>query len=164
VNDSPVEFKDFKFNEDELRNLMNAYDFYNQRPITKAMLAWWAFNKESQKLIILETLFDIEHIYAKNRAAYETINNQRSLELLGNKALLEKRINIRASDYKFIDKKKYYQGFNTSHGITKAGTNIFELKKMSDEFDDFTEQDIRYRHNEIINGFIEYLRKNNLLQ
>lgn len=127
VENKPVEFKEFKFNEEELRNLLYAYDFYNQRPVTKSMLAWWAFNDDSQELMSIDAPFDIEHIYAKNRAAHESMENQRALELLGNKTLLEKRINIRASDYKFADKKKYYQGFCTAQGVMKIGTKVSEL-------------------------------------
>ena len=164
VEKNPVEFKEFKFNEDELRNLINAYDFYNQRPITKSMLAWWAFNNESQELLNIDTPFDIEHIYAKNRAAHESMNDLRALELLGNKSLLEKRINIRASDYKFVDKKKYYHGFDTAQGISKTGTKVSELSKMAEERSDFNEQNIHERHKAIIDGFIDYLRKNDLLQ
>jgi hypothetical protein len=164
VNGSLVEFKEFKFNGNELRNLMYAYDFYNQRPITKSMLAWWAFNDNNQELLDIDTTFDIEHIFAKNRAAHEPMNNQRALELLGNKSLLEKRINIRASDYKYIDKKKYYQGFNTAQGITKKGTMIAELREMASERLDFCEQDIHNRHEAIIDGFIDFLRRNDLLQ
>lgn len=85
VGNQPIEFNEFKFNEDELRNLMYAYDFYNQRPITKSMLAWWVFNDESQELLNIDTPFDIEHIFAKNRAVHEPMENQRALELLGNK-------------------------------------------------------------------------------
>lgn len=164
VGNSPVEFKDFKFNEDELRNLLNAYDFYNQRPVTKSMLAWWAFNDESQELLNIDTPFDIEHIYARKRADVEPLANRRSVELLGNKSLLEKRINIRAADYKFTDKKKYYTGFSTTQGIEKPGTMIIELQKMANEGADFSEQDIEGRHSQIIDGFIEYLRDNDLLQ
>jgi len=164
VANQPVEFKDFKFNEDELRNLMNAYDFYNQRPITKSMLAWWAFNDESQQLLSIDTPFDIEHIFAKNRARYEAMENVRNLELLGNKVLLEKKINIGASYYKFADKKRFYQGYTTNQGAKKEGTNVLELSKMASERADFCEPDIHARHKEIIEGFIEYLRKNRLLQ
>lgn len=164
VGNQPIEFKEFKFNEDELRNLMYAYDFYNQRPITKSMLAWWAFNDESQELLNIDTPFDIEHIFAKNRARYEPMDNERNLELLGNKALLEKKINIGASYYKFADKKRFYQGFTTNHGVEKKGTNVVELTKMADERADFSEQDIHTRHKAIIDGFIAYLRRNGLLQ
>ena len=164
VEEKPVEFKEFKFNEDELRNLMNAYDFYNQRPITKSMLAWWAFNDDSQELLNIDTPFDIEHIFAKNRARYEPMENVRNLELLGNKALLEKKINIGASYYKFADKKRFYQGYTTNQGAKKEGTNVVELSKMACDRTDFSELDIHVRHKEIIEGFIEYLRRSNLLQ
>ena len=164
VDNNPVEFKEFKFNEEELRNLLYAYDFYNQRPVTKSMLAWWAYNDDSQKLMSVDMPFDIEHIYAKNRAAHEPMENQRALELLGNKSLLEKRINIRASDYKFADKKKYYQGFCTAQGVMKTGSKVSELVRMAEECVDFSEQDIHSRHKDIIDGFIDYLRRNGLLQ
>ena len=164
VEVQPVEFKDFKFSEDELRNLLLAYDFYNQRPVTKSMLVWWAFNDENQQLLNIETPFDIEHIFAKNRARYEPMNNERNLELLGNKALLEKKINIGASYYKFADKKRFYQGFTTNQGVKKEGTNVVELTKMANECSDFGESDIHARHKEIIEGFISYLGKNGLLQ
>ena len=164
VGNQPVEFKEFKFNEEELRNLMYAYDFYNQRPITKSMLAWWAFNDESQELLNIDTPFDIEHIFAKNRARYEPMDNERNLELLGNKALLEKKINIGASYYNFADKKRFYQGFITNQGVKKKGTNVVELTKMAEERADFSEQDIHTRHKTIIDGFIAYLRRKDLLQ
>ena len=163
VEEQPVEFKDFKFNKDELRNLLLAYDFYNQRPVTKSMLAWWAFNDDIQQLLNIDTPFDIEHIFAKNRAKYEPMNNERNLELLGNKALLEKKINIGASYYKFADKKRFYQGFITNQGVKKDGTKVVELTKMANECSDFSEGDIHVRHKEIIEGFIDYLGKNGLL-
>ena len=159
-----VEFKDYRFEENAIRNMLNSFVFTNGRPITKSMLAWWAFNNESQELLNIDTPFDIEHIYAKNRAAHESMNDLRALELLGNKSLLEKRINIRASDYKFVDKKKYYHGFDTAQGISKTGTKVSELSKMAEERSDFNEQNIHERHKAIIDGFIDYLRKNDLLQ
>lgn len=42
------------------------------------------------------------------------------MESLGNKSILEKKINIRASDYRFSDKIKYYQGFTTNKGKKKV--------------------------------------------
>ena len=164
VNNASVDFKDFKFDEEELHNLMHAYDFFNQRPITKSMLAWWAFNDDSQELLNIYTPFDIEHVYARNRASHEGITDTRLLEKLGNKSLLEKRINIRASDYKFEDKKKYYQGFTNAQGVVKNGTGICELQKMAECQSDFTEEDILTRHNSIIDGFIEYLRTKDLIR
>ena len=95
-----------------VRNMFDNFSFNNGRPITKAMITWWAFQNDTQPLLSLETVFEIEHIYAKNRHEKEgTLTNPKNVESLGNKALLEKRINIRASDYRFSDKMKYYQGF-----------------------------------------------------
>ena len=68
----------------------------------------------------LETVLEIEHIYARNRQDKEqSLTDIRNLEALGNKALLEKRINIRAADYRFLDKKKYYLGFTNSRNQKK---------------------------------------------
>ena len=129
------------------------------------MLTWWAFNNENQKLLDLSNIFEIEHIFAKNRQENEkSLTNIKSLEVLGNKSLLEKRINIRASDYRFNDKKKYYEGYTNLRGVEKEGTQIDELKKMSKEKDDFTEKDIELRNENIINEFLNYLKLNDLIK
>ena len=67
VNNKSVDFADFKFEETQVKNMFDNYEFDNRRPITKAMLAWWAYNNPKQDLIEIDTVFDIEHIYAKNR-------------------------------------------------------------------------------------------------
>ncbi|MBQ3626066.1 MAG: hypothetical protein II948_04940, partial [Synergistaceae bacterium] len=77
-----------------------------------------------------------------------------------NKAILEKRINIRAADYRFIDKKKYYK---PDSGSRKKPTKNQELLKMVKSNRDFTEQDIIARERKIIESFIEYLKINELL-
>ena len=46
----------------------------------------------------------------------------------------------------------------------KQGTDIYELRNMSDDFNDFTEKDILERNGKIINGFIDFLDENSLLQ
>ena len=128
------------------------------------MLTWWAFHFDGQKLVPLYTPFDIEHIYPRSRQQKEgTLKDKRSLELLGNKSLLERRINIRASDYRFADKVKYYNGFTTSKG-EKPGTDILELRELTSSATDFTEQDIIDRNKRILDGFVEYLKDNDLLQ
>ena len=138
-------------------------DEHNARPITKAMLTWWAYTMPDQQLYSLETPLEIEHIYARNRNEKEhTLTNKWNVELLGNKALLEKRVNIRASDYRFEDKKRFYKGFINKRGQMKEGTKIVELLKMADERADFTEEDIKMRNETIINAFLDYLRDNNL--
>ena len=87
------------------------------------------------------------------------------MESLGNKSLLEKRINIRASDYRFSDKIKYYQGYYTnSKGQKKNGTQINELMLLSKNCTDFTEKDIEERHCQMIEKFISFLNENNLIK
>ena len=94
------------------------------------MLAWWAFQFDKQELLDLGCNFHIEHIYARKRAEMQPSTAiQQKLELLGNKALLEERINIRASDYWFTDKVKYYKGQQKK----KQKTQIHELLEMADQ-------------------------------
>ena len=126
------------------------------------MVAWWAFRDDEQELLSLETVFEIEHIYARNRQDKEkSLSDANNLESLGNKVLLEKRINIGAADYRFEDKKKYYIGF-IKREQKKDGTKIHELVKLANTADDFTEEDIVKRNRNIMDSFIEFLRENNL--
>lgn len=162
VNNRPVEFLDRKFDLIQLKSMFENYEFNNNRPITKSMLAWWAYQDIEQPLLSIETSYDIEHIYAKNRNEKErSLSNVKNIEKLGNKSLLEKRINIRASDYRFEDKKKYYKGFITQRGKIKEPTAIISLKKIAQQ-NDFVENDIINRNNCIINAFLDFLRDNNL--
>lgn len=143
---------------------MSSYVFTNGRPITKSILAWWAYTDPNQELMSLDTNLEIEHIYSKKRQENEnSLKEKSSLEALGNKALLEKNINIRASDYRFTDKIKYYQGYTSSNGKLKHGTKVHELLKLSNEKNDYTEQDIVERKESIIGGFIQYLKDNELI-
>jgi hypothetical protein len=112
------------------------------------MLTWRAFIDSNQILPKIETVFEIEHIYAKNREKNDrNLKNVKNLESLGNKSLLEDRINIRASDYRFSDKIKYYKGFTNNKGKFREGTQIHELIKLSETNNDFTENDIEKRNN-----------------
>jgi hypothetical protein len=88
----------------------------------------------------------------------------KNLESLGNKSLLEDRINIRASDYRFSDKIKYYNGFTNNKGKFREGTQIHELIKLSETNNDFTENDIEKRNKEIIENFINFLNENKLFK
>ena len=165
INGIPVTFEDYKFDEEQVRNIFANYSFSNSRAITKSMITWWEFQDPEQELLSLETTFEIEHIYARNRQEKEkSLKNPRNIEKLGNKALLEKRINIRASDYRFEDKIKYYQGFRNSRGQMKEGTKIKELKDLSVTTEDFAEKDILSRDHQMMDAFIDYLYDNDLMQ
>lgn len=166
VTNQPVTFNDFLFDKEQTRRRMDNFSFYNGRPITRAMLMWRAMEDPAQKLMNLETIFEIEHIYARNRNEKEnTLSDKGIVEMLGNKAMLEKKINIRASDYRFVDKKKYYEGYVYKRGnmdVSKEGTKIKELLDIASSKTDFTESDIKTRTAEILNTFIKYLEDNNL--
>ena len=149
--------------EDFIRVFRN-YQFSNQRQITKSMLAWWAFQFDEQELLDLGCSFHIEHIYARNRVeAQPSSTIQQRIELLGNKSLLEQRINIRVSDYRFADKAALYKGRQTRKGKAN-GTRIYELLEMADQLLDFSEDDIVRRNERILNGFVDYLDRCGLLK
>lgn len=165
VSGKDVNFVDFKFDENTLSTAIKNFEFKNGRPITKSMLTWWAFSNEIQSLPVFNMTFEIEHIFARKRQENDkSLQNIRNLESLGNKAILEEKINIRASDYRFADKIKYYQGFTNDKGQVKQGTIIAELVNLANSNSDFTEQDIENRNGKIIDGFILFLKDNDLLK
>lgn len=163
VNGEEVEFAEHRFDRKVLRDrFMVPKTFSNNRPITRSMLAWWAFQDDEQPLLGLDTVFEIEHIYAKKRAEVENVDKSK-LEVLGNKALLEERINIRASDYRFEDKKRHYLGFESRRG-RREGTRNHELRRMAEERQDFTMEDAGERTKKIIDSFMDYLGAHGLLK
>ena len=108
------------------------------------------------------TTAQYQPLYCMDLPINNLLKNSKNLEALGNKSLLEKRINIRASDYRFSDKKKYYNGFTNDKGKYKEGTHNIELAMMAKQKDDFIEDDIVARKKTIIDAFIEYLKHNKL--
>ena len=156
----PLEFdKQFKREEKILRRRLEETRFSNNKSVTRTMLAWWAFQNPAQDLPPSDTKLHIEHIFAKNRQSFQPLENPDTLEFLGNKALLEEKINKKISDNPFKDKKIYYLG----DGKSKPATFNLELRGLAETKDDFTEADIIERNEKIFNAFIEYLRGNNLL-
>lgn len=166
VNGKEVTFNEFKFDEEQVRNIISNYSFINQRPITKSMLTLYAFSNSKQNLISLNEEFQIEHIYAVSRNIKEHgLNDDKLIEKLGNKSLLEKDINIKASDYRFEDKKPYYYGTIQRRSKKEARkTNIIDLLDIADNNIDFTEKNIIDRNKEIEDKFISYLRSQNLIK
>lgn len=57
VNGKEVTFNEFKFDEEQVRNIISNYSFINQRPITKSMLTLYAFSNSKQNLISLNEEF-----------------------------------------------------------------------------------------------------------
>lgn len=165
VNNEPVTFENYKFTRQHIKEIFTSYRFTNGRPITKSMLVWWAFQDAEQQILDLDVKLEIEHIYAKKRAEHEaTLSDNVLLEALGNKAFLEKRINIRASDYRFEDKQKYYLGAKTLSGQRREGTRNVELVALANNASDFVELDIKERTSQMIDGLIDYLEDAGLLK
>ena len=164
VNLNEVTFSDFKFDKEQTRSAILIYDFKNGRPITKSMLALRMMLNKEQSYPKLSQQFDIEHIYPRKRQENEKgLSNNRQIDLLGNKSLLEKRINIRASDYRFEDKIKYYQGFDNSRGQRIGGTENLELKNISNVYKKFGEKEIVERTDLFIDEFVNLLDQNGLI-
>ena len=164
VNLNEVTFSDFKFDKEQTRSAILIYDFKNGRPITKSMLALRMMLNKEQLYPKLSQQFDIEHIYPRKRQENEKgLSNNRQIDLLGNKSLLEKRVNIRASDYRFEDKIKYYQGFDNSRGQRIGGTENLELKNISNVYKKFGEKEIVERTNLFIDEFVSLLDQNGLI-
>lgn len=164
VHSKEVTYGDFLFDEERFRSMFSNYVFSNGRLVTKAYITWWAYSFDEQELLDLNAAFDIEHIYPRARQDKEhSLSDKNSIDLLGNKSLLEHRINIRASDYKFADKKKYYRGYTSDKG-EKEGTRIKDLLTLADSNADFTEADIIARQAKILDKFVKYLNANNLLK
>ena len=128
------------------------------------MLALRMMLNKEQSYPKLSQQFDIEHIYPRKRQENEKgLSNNRQIDLLGNKSLLEKRINIRASDYRFEDKTKYYNGFVNNRGQCKEGTINLELKNISNVYKKFGEKEIVDRTDLFIDDFMNLLDQNGLI-
>ena len=160
-NGEPLEFDaQFKPQEKIFRNRLSEMRFSNSKAVTRTILAWWIFQNPAQELPPLGVELQIEHILPKKRQElHNVLNNPAALEFLGNKSLLEKGINIRASDCRLVDKKIYYLG----DGNAKSGTFNLELRSFAETHDDFTESDILARNEKIFDAFINYLRENDLI-
>lgn len=157
IHNEPVTFSKFRFSETQLRTLLQTYEFTNQRAITRSLITWYAYSFPEQKLMSLYETFQLEHIYAKKRQQVEhSLKDERSIDALGNKILLESVINIRASDYHFVDKKKIYSG---DHNKLSHVYEISEIIKL----DKFDEDAIKNRTNVIIDKFILGLKNEKLI-
>ena len=141
-------------NEENTRNSLEIYSFTNGRPITRAMLMWWSVLEKKEDLNTA-TKYDIEHIYSRNfQKELEGLEDNKYLEFLGNKSLLEKRVNILASDNGFEVKCRNYYKYSKIEEMQ----NIGEKYKYT-----FGQEEIIKRNDEMIDAFIQFLKDNNVL-
>lgn len=162
VNNKEITFSKYKFNENNTRTLFKTYIFTNQRSITRSIITWYAFNFEGQQLLNLTEVFHLEHIFSKKRYQMENgLENVDNLESLGNKILLEESINIKASDYRFEDKKKIYSGMQR-RGKNQFPSQVFEIEELIC-LNEFTEKTIVERSDKILEAFFDFLCVEELL-
>jgi hypothetical protein len=162
VNGVDVTFAKYKFDEPQARSFFENYKFANQRNITRSIITWYAFTFPEQKLLDVNEVFHLEHIYAKKRQEIEGgLYHLTAIESLGNKILLEGNINIRASDYRFEDKKKMYSG-EQRRGKNKSPSNVSEIAELVD-YVEFEEGQIVDRNKKILDMFFEYLKREYLI-
>lgn len=163
VEGRDADFSAHLFNRETMLGRFRSYQFSNQRRFTRSMLVWWAYTDPEQPLMDSDTTLEIEHIYARKRNEVHPLANQANLEALGNKAMLEKRVNIRAADYQLEDKRRYYEGYIDTKGIEVPGTAIRELVEIAHR-DNFNEADIERRTERIITAFVDWLGELGLLR
>ena len=158
-NGESIKFEQYRQKESLVRNRLADMKFSNSKLITRAMLAWWTFQNPAQDLPPLGIDLQIEHILARKRQElHRVLDNPDALEFLGNKSLLEKNINVRAADYRLVDKKIFYLGDGK-----KLATFNLELRRLAETHEDFNEDDILDRNDKIFDAFVDYLREQDLL-
>lgn len=162
VNGGDVRFDKHRFTEAHARAMFDNYTFTNQRNITRSILTWYAHTHPEQKLLDAGQVYQLEHIYPRKRQEMEKgLANAENIEALGNKILLESSINIRASDYRFEDKKKIYTG-KLRRGSYLEPSKIAQALSLS-ELAKFDEDDIVQRSKDILDRFFQYLKEEELL-
>jgi hypothetical protein len=126
------------------------------------MITWYAFTFPGQQLFNGKEIFHLEHIYPKKRQEMESgLKTEGNLDSLGNKILLEASINIKASDYRFDDKKKIYSGAQ-SRGKNQNGSSITEITNLI-SFEKFEEEQIIERNKTILDEFFAFLESEDLI-
>lgn len=162
VNGGDATFSKYKFNKTQARTFFENYVFTNQRNITRSMITWYAYTFPNQQLLGLNEIFHIEHIYPRKRQEMESgLKSEHYLDSLGNKILLESSINVKASDYRFEDKKKIYSG-EQRRGNYKEPSKVSEIDELI-VYDEFEEKQIIQRNTAILDKFFEFLHREDLI-
>lgn len=162
VKGGEATFSKYKFNKVQSRTSFENYVFTNQRGATRSMITWYAFTFPNQTLLGLNEIFHLEHIYSKKRQEMEGgLKTENNLDSLGNKVLLESSINIKASDYRFEDKKKIYSGAQR-RGNYKDPSKVSEIAVLI-SYPEFEEKQVIERNNKILDRFFEFLQTEGLI-
>jgi len=162
VKGNEVTFSKFNFNKIQARTSFENYVFTNQRNATRSIITWYAYTFSKQQLLGLNEIFHLEHIYSKKRQEMEGgLKTEGNLDFLGNKILLESSINIKASDYRFEDKKKIYSG-EQRRGNNKEPSKVFEIAELIGH-DEFEDKQVVERNEIILDKFFGFLQTEELI-
>lgn len=162
VNGDEITFSKYKFNKTQARTSFENYVFTNQRNATRSIITWYAYTFQKQQILGLNEIFHLEHIYSKKRQELEGgLRTENNLDSLGNKILLESSINIKASDYRFEDKKNIYSG-KQRRGNYKNPSKIAEIIELI-AYDEFEEKQVIDRNKKIIDRFFNFLEGEELI-
>ena len=132
---------EFKF--EKAKAMLDDYDDFivkfndNSKKLTKMILFLLTYKNKKQDF--LQGKIEIEHIYPKSWC--ENKEEQDKIEVIGNKMLFEKSLNIKAKDKRYIRKREEYKK-----------SNVIMAKDFAKEFDkkDWTLEDIVERNDEMI--------------
>ena len=141
------------FEESVRANLSRFFELKSYQRAQRVIVNWWTFKDESQSRVAWNVKLEMEHIFAKSRVYQSNFGNPNNVELPGNLALLESANNRKATNFTFAEKRKAY-----------GKSHIEELKQLAATKDDFTEQDILNRNQQIIEAVIDMLAENNFLK
>ena len=162
VKGGEATFSKYKFNITQARTSFENYVFTNQRSATRSIITWYAYTFPNQQILGLNEVFHLEHIYSKKRQEMESgLQCDSNLDSLGNKILLESIINIRASDYRFEDKKEIYSG-KQRRGNYKSPSKVSEISELIG-YDEFEEKHVISRHKKILDSFFKFLQTEDLI-
>lgn len=162
VKGDDVKFSKYRFNQTQARTSFENYVFTNQRNATRSMITWYAYTFPEQELLGLNEIFHLEHVYSKKRQEIENgLKTEGNLDSLGNKVLLESSINVRASDYRFEDKKKIYSG-EQRRGNYKEPSKVYEIGDLI-SYGEFEEEQIVDRNKKILDKFFGFLQAEDLI-
>lgn len=162
IKDGDATFSKYKFNSTQTRTAFENYIFTNQRSVTRSIITWYAYTFSNQRLLQFNEIFHLEHIYPRKRQEMEKgLKSESSLDSLGNKVLLESSINIKASDYRFEDKKKIFSG-EQRRGNYKDPSKVAEIAELIG-YAEFGEEQIVDRSKKILDKFFDFLRMEELL-
>lgn len=143
-----------KISETSIRsNISRFFDLKAFQRAQRVIVNWWTFKDENQPRVPWKSKLEIEHIFAKSRVYNCSFANPNNVELPGNLALIESTNNRKATNFTFAEKRKAYSKSRNE-----------ELKHLAEAKDDFTEDDILARNQQIIAAIVDLLNKNGFLQ